>query len=54
MMTRLLVEEEGQTMVEYALLTALSAVAAIAIVSVFGRKTRDVFVTVNMSLVTAG
>ena len=52
MLTRLFREEEGQTLIEYGLLTALIAVVAIAILSVLGRKTKDVFVTVNDSMVT--
>jgi len=52
MMTRLFVEEEGQTLIEYGLLTALISVVAIAILTVLGRKTRDVYVTVNDSMTT--
>jgi pilus assembly protein Flp/PilA len=52
MMTRLFVEEEGQTLIEYGLLTALIAVVAIAILSVLGRKTRDVYTTVSGSMNT--
>ncbi|MBI5832304.1 MAG: Flp family type IVb pilin [Armatimonadetes bacterium] len=54
MVKRLFVEEEGQTLIEYGLLTALIAVVAIAILSVLGRKTKDVFVTVNDKMVTNG
>jgi len=54
MLKRLFAEEEGQTLIEYGLLTALIAVVAIAILSVLGRKTKDVFVTVNDSMVTSG
>ncbi len=52
MIKRLFCEEEGQTLIEYGLLTALIAVVAIAILSVLGRKTKDVFVTVNDKMVT--
>ncbi len=52
MLTRLFVEEEGQTLIEYGLLTALISVVAIAILTVLGRKTRDVYVTVNDSMTT--
>jgi len=52
MIKRLFAEEEGQTLIEYGLLTALIAVVAIAILSVLGRKTKDVFVTVNDKMVT--
>lgn len=53
MIKRLFVEEEGQTLIEYGLLTALIAVVAIAILSVLGRKVKDTFVTVNESMVTS-
>jgi len=54
MIKRLFAEEEGQTLIEYGLLTALIAIVAIAILSVLGRKTKDVFVTVNDKMVTNG
>lgn len=47
MFRRLFSEEEGQTLVEYGLLLSLIAITAISILSVLGRKTRDVFVQVN-------
>jgi pilus assembly protein Flp/PilA len=47
MIRRFLVEEEGQTLVEYGLLVSLIAIVAIAILAVLGRKARDVFVQVN-------
>jgi len=53
MVHRLFVEEEGQTLIEYGLLTALISVVAIAILTVLGRKTRDVYVTVNDAMTTA-
>ena len=52
MVKRLWAEEDAQTLVEYGLLTALLSVVAIAILSVLGRKTRDVFATVNSSMQT--
>jgi pilus assembly protein Flp/PilA len=54
MIKRLFVEEEGQTLIEYGLLTALIAIVAIAILAVLGRKVKDTFVTVNTGLVTTG
>jgi len=53
MVKRLWAEEEGQTLIEYGLLTALIAVVAIAILTVLGRKTKDVYTTVNDSMQTA-
>lgn len=53
MMTRLFAEEEGQTLIEYGLLTALISIVAIAILGVVGRKTRDVYVTVNDKMTTS-
>jgi Flp pilus assembly pilin Flp len=53
MIHRLFIEEEGQTLIEYGLLTALIAVVAIAILSVLGRTTRDVYVTVSSGMTTA-
>lgn len=46
-------KQRGQTLIEYALLIAFIAIIAIAILTVLGRKTRDVFVTVESSLVTS-
>jgi pilus assembly protein Flp/PilA len=53
MFKRLFAEEEGQTLIEYGLLVALLAVVAIAILSVLGRGTRDVYVTVSNGMTTA-
>ncbi len=47
MVKRLLLEEEGQTLVEYGLPVSLISVVAIAILAVLGKKVRDVFVQVN-------
>jgi Flp pilus assembly pilin Flp len=52
MVTRLFIEEEGQTLIEYGLLTALIAVVCIAILGVLGRRTRDVYVTVSDKMTT--
>jgi len=52
MLTCLLRDEDGQTLIEYGLLTALISVVAIAILTVLGRKTRDVYVTVNSAMTT--
>jgi pilus assembly protein Flp/PilA len=53
MWRRLLADQEGQTLIEYGLLTALLAIVAIAILMVVGRKTRDTFTSVESSMVTA-
>jgi pilus assembly protein Flp/PilA len=53
MIARLFCEEEGQTLIEYGLLTALISIVAIAILTVLGRKVRDVYVTVNDGMTTA-
>ena len=42
MITRFLVEEDGQTMVEYGLLISLLALIAAAGISIFGRGVREV------------
>ena len=52
MIKRLFCEEEGQTLIEYGMVTAMIGVVIIVIVSVLGRKTKDVFVTVNDKMVT--
>ena len=43
-------EEEGQGMVEYALILALVAIAAIAILPSLGNKVKSVFSQVDASL----
>lgn len=50
MFPRLLTEEEGQTLVEYGLLVSLLALVVIAILTVLGKKLRNVFVTANTNL----
>lgn len=52
MLPRLVTAEDGQTLIEYGLLTAIISVVAIAILTVLGRKTRDVYVTVSESMTT--
>ncbi len=47
---RLLVEEEGQTLVEYGLLVALIAVAVIAALTILGRKVSNTFNRINAAL----
>lgn len=43
----------GQSILEYAILIALLAVVVISIAVVLGRKTRDVYCTVNDAMITA-
>ena len=43
MITRFFAEEEGQTLVEYGLLISLIALAAIATMTLFGRKMSNHF-----------
>jgi pilus assembly protein Flp/PilA len=52
MIRRLFLEEEGQTLIEYGLIIALIAIVAIAILTIVGRKGRDVYVTVSEKMVT--
>jgi len=42
--------EEGQAMVEYALILSLVSVAAVAILSTVGGKVSDIFTTINNDL----
>jgi pilus assembly protein Flp/PilA len=50
MIRRLFLEEDGQTLVEYALLVSLLALVVIAILTVLGGRLRDVFVVANTNL----
>jgi pilus assembly protein Flp/PilA len=50
MMKHFLVEEEGQTLVEYGLLVSLIALVVIAVLTIFGKKVSTVFNTANDSL----
>ena len=51
-MTRFLMEEEGQTLVEYGLLVSLIALVVIAVLTTLGKKVNTVFKVANDSLVT--
>jgi pilus assembly protein Flp/PilA len=50
MLQHFIVEEDGQTLVEYGLLVALIALVVISILTVLGRKVRDVYVQANVGL----
>ncbi|MFA4015898.1 MAG: hypothetical protein RUDDFDWM_000997 [Candidatus Fervidibacterota bacterium] len=52
MLKRLLLESEGQTLLEYGLLVSLIALVCIAIVTLLGERIRNLFVTVNNSIIT--
>jgi len=52
MVKRLWVEEEGQTLIEYGLIIALISIIAIAILTIVGRKGRDVYATIEDRMVT--
>lgn len=54
MIKRLVSDQEGQTLIEYGLLTALIAIVAIAILVAVGRRSRDTYTTVSNSMITAG
>jgi pilus assembly protein Flp/PilA len=43
MITRLIFEEEGQTLVEYALLLSLIAIAVVTVTSLFGDGIRNYY-----------
>lgn len=43
MISKLFFEEDGQTLVEYGLLISLLALVVIGAVSIFGRKTADMW-----------
>jgi pilus assembly protein Flp/PilA len=53
MAKRLWREEEGQTLIEYGLLTALIAIISLAILNVLGKKVRDAYTTVNGAMTTS-
>ena len=53
MIKRFVMEEEGQTLVEYGLLVSLIALVVIAVLTVLGKKVATVFNTANESLSTA-
>lgn len=49
---RILMEEEGQTLVEYALLVALISLVTITALRILGFKLANIFNTVNNALPT--
>jgi len=49
-MKGLLIEEEGQGMVEYGLIVGLISIAAIAVFSGIGTKLLNIFTSVNTTL----
>ena len=53
MIKRFVMEEEGQTLVEYGLLVSLIALVVIAVLTVLGNKIKNTFNTVSNSMVTA-
>lgn len=53
LLSRLVQEDEGQTMIEYALLAGIIAVAAITILATLRGSIVDVFTTVNDALTGA-
>ena len=53
MIKRFLMEEEGQTLVEYGLLVSLIALVVIAVLSFLGQRVKTVFNAANNSLSTA-
>ena len=53
MIKHFLVEEEGQTLVEYGLLVSLIALVVIAVLSFMGKRIQTVFNVANNALVTA-
>ena len=52
MLKRFLCEQEGQTLLEYGLLVSLIALVSIAILTLLGEKIRNLFVSVNNSVIT--
>ena len=53
MIKRFVMEEEGQTLVEYGLLVSLIALVVIAVLTLLGKKVSSVFTTANNSLTTS-
>ena len=51
-MKRLLLDEEGQTAMEYAFLASLLALVCVTILLVLGHKSRDTFTEVNDAVIT--
>ena len=52
MLKRFLREEEGQTLLEYGLLVSLIALVSIAVLTLLGERIRNLFVSVNNSVIT--
>ena len=52
MIHRFVMEEDGQTLVEYGLLVSLIALVVIAVLTVLGKRVSTVFNTANNSLST--
>ncbi len=52
MMKRFLCESEGQTLLEYGLLVSFIALVCIAILTLLGERIRNLFVSVNNSIIT--
>ena len=50
MIKRFLMEEEGQTLVEYGLLVSLIALVVIAVLTLMGQKISNTFTTASNSL----
>ena len=50
LLRKLLVEDEGQTLVEYGLLVALIALVVIAALTLLGQKIANTFNTINANL----
>jgi pilus assembly protein Flp/PilA len=50
LLRRLLVEDEGQTLVEYGLLVALIALVVISALTLLGRKIANTFNRINANL----
>ena len=53
MIKRFVMEEEGQTLVEYGLLVSLIALVVIAVLTVLGKKVATVFNSANNALTTS-
>ena len=53
LLKRLFNEEEGVTLIEYALIAALIAVVSIAILTLVGTSVRDLFSAIQTALGTA-
>ena len=53
MIKRFVVEEEGQTLVEYGLLVSLIALVVIAVLTLLGKRVSTVFNSANNALSTA-